>query len=487
MENLPKNWVETDLGNILKLKNGYAFKSKDYREEGTPLIRISNIQQGDVITEKSIYVDFNDSAEDFIVEKGDVLVAMSGATTGKYGIFNEDIKAYQNQRVGNLKPLAPNLTSRRFIYYLLGGLQNEIEDKAYGGAQPNISAKLIETIKIGLPPLPEQQRIVAKLDTLFGHLDSLKQRLEHIPTLLKQFRQSVLAQAVTGKLTEEWREGKELGDIDKVLLSLKEDRVGIGDLPKKLRPIDKSQYKLTYPQGWRLACLGEVYEIVRGASPRPKGDPKYFSDEKTDFHWIKIADFAKHSVNNSLFDTEEFLTYEGSLKSRKVDSKDLLVAASGVGSVGKSSKLRIEGYIYDGLMAIKDIDIEQSKDFISYFLKLKEEELHHSSTGTSWLNINTEILNNYIIPICTLKEQTEIVHRVEALFAKADSIEAAYENLKQQIDSLPQAILAKAFKGELVEQLPTDGDAKDLLKEIAALRASLEKEKKSKNKKKVNA
>lgn len=75
----------------------------------------------------------------------------------------------------------------------------------------------------------------------------------------------------------------------------------------------------------------------------------------------------------------------------------------------------------------------------------------------------------------------------EALFSKADTIEAACQNLKQQIDSLPQAILAKAFKGELVAQLPSDGDAKDLLKEIAALRASLEKEKKSKKKQKINA
>jgi type I restriction enzyme S subunit len=94
-----------------------------------------------------------------------------------------------------------------------------------------------------------------------------------------------------------------------------------------------------------------------------------------------------------------------------------------------------------------------------------------------------------LVNVPSKEEQIEIVKRVENLFAKADTIEAAYQNLKQQIDTLPQAILAKAFKGELVEQLPTDGDAKDLLKEIAALRASLEKEKKSKKKKKkkVNA
>ena len=99
---------------------------------------------------------------------------------------------------------------------------------------------------------------------------------------------------------------------------------------------------------------------------------------------------------------------------------------------------------------------------------------------------NVASIKHCQLPIPPREEQTEIVKRVEALFAKADTIEAAYNKLKQQIDSLPQAILAKAFKGELVEQLPTDGDAKELLKEIAALRASIEKEKKSKKKKKRN-
>ena len=116
-----------------------------------------------------------------------------------------------------------------------------------------------------------------------------------------------------------------------------------------------------------------------------------------------------------------------------------------------------------------------------------QKDLEHYAPATAQKNINLGILFEVPFPVPPKEEQTEIVHRVENLFSKADIIEAAYDKLKQQIDSLPQAILAKAFKGELVAQLPTDGDAKDLLKEIAALRASLEKEKKSKKKKKVNA
>ncbi|WCC45676.1 restriction endonuclease subunit S [Tenacibaculum finnmarkense] len=88
-------------------------------------------------------------------------------------------------------------------------------------------------------------------------------------------------------------------------------------------------------------------------------------------------------------------------------------------------------------------------------------------------NIKLPTIKNLELLIPPLKEQTEIVKRVENLFSKADAIEKQYKTLKEKIDRLPQAILAKAFKGELVAQLPTDGDAKDLLEEIKKLKESL--------------
>ena len=145
---LPKNWVETELGNYAILKNGYAFKSNDFQNDGIPVVRISNIRDFKIEIENSICVDESKLKSDFIVSNGDILIAMSGATTGKYGVFELDIIALQNQRVGNLKPVVESLSNRRFLLYLLGSLKEEIEEKAYGAAQPNISPKLIESINI---------------------------------------------------------------------------------------------------------------------------------------------------------------------------------------------------------------------------------------------------------------------------------------------------------------------------------------------------
>src|SRR5690606_16946281 len=153
-------------------------------------------------------------------------------TTGKFGVYDSNELLLQNQRVGNIKLQNDALGNKKFLYYLIASLRKEIEDRAYGGAQPNISPTLIETIQIPLPPLAEQERIVAKLDKLFAQHEKIKKALDRIPQLLKTFRQQVLTQAVTGKLTEQWREGKELEEWDKRLVKEITTKLGSGSTPR---------------------------------------------------------------------------------------------------------------------------------------------------------------------------------------------------------------------------------------------------------------
>ncbi|HZK95629.1 MAG TPA: restriction endonuclease subunit S [Prolixibacteraceae bacterium] len=435
---LPNNWVETELGNILKLKNGFAFKSEDFKDSGIPVIRISNIQNEQVKTEAAARVDPSKIKQEFIVQKGDILIAMSGATTGKYGIYNENIVAAQNQRVGNLVPHDENLTSRKFIYYLLGGLKKEIEDKAYGGAQPNISPKIIEEIIIGLPPLPEQQRIVAKLDTLFGHLDALKIRLDHIPQLLKDFRQKVLTQAVTGKLTEEWR------------LSF-----NISENSRKVKLLDvliekpRNGYS---PQG--VDYVTDVKSLSLGATTSGK-----FNTSK-----IKYLDIDKPKMDSYLW------LKNGDILIQRSNSFDYV----GVSAIydGKD-----DDFIYPDLMMKLRVKDQTMIKYIFYQLSSKElrDYFRDNATGTAgnMPKINQGTVSDAPIILRSEKEQQEIVRRVESLFAKADQIETSYQKLKVKIEQLPQALLAKAFRGELVEQLPTDGDGRDLLEEIEKAKEKL--------------
>jgi type I restriction enzyme S subunit len=155
---LPKGWVSTHLGSYLCLKNGFAFKSKTYCQKGNatvPIIRISDIDGKTASDQKASHVPDHERADGFEVNTGDLLIAMSGATTGKVGVYQGNVPAYQNQRVGNLKLLSEKNGSSVFRNYLISSLTTEILKAAYGGAQPNISGKAIEELSIDLPSLAE--------------------------------------------------------------------------------------------------------------------------------------------------------------------------------------------------------------------------------------------------------------------------------------------------------------------------------------------
>ena len=128
-------------------------------------------------------------------------------------------------------------------------------------------------------------------------------------------------------------------------------------------------------------------------------------------------------------------------------------------------------------------------DWLTYLINsdIIQNQFKAITKGTTRARMNLSIMRGVVTPLCSKEEQIEIVKRVESIFTKADAIEAKYNTLKTQIDSLPQAILAKAFKGQLVEQLPTDGNAADLLKEIQKLKAEAQSKGKKKKKKSIKA
>ena len=163
LSQLPKNWKWVKLGEVCKLKNGFAFKSTEYINEGIPVIRISDIKSGSVKPDKSVRVVSKKDYEEYVVLENEILVAMSGATTGKFGIYKSKDKAYQNQRVGKFQILHKDNLDNDFLLYQLHALKRQIEKDAYGGAQPNISSGKIEAMEILLPPKPIQQAIVSKI------------------------------------------------------------------------------------------------------------------------------------------------------------------------------------------------------------------------------------------------------------------------------------------------------------------------------------
>ena len=207
---MKEGWEYKKLGEVAMLKNGFAFRSTLFRDTGFPIVRISNIQD-DVITTDFVYFDKNDykeNLEKYEVYEGDILIAMSGATTGKVGINNNKVILYLNQRVGKVIP-QKGLYSRYLFYYLKQNANVSLS-VAQGLAQPNISTQQIYNFVLPVPPISEQERIVSELDLLSSIIEKKKAQLKEYDQLAQSIFYDLFGDPVTN---EKGWEVKKLGDV----------------------------------------------------------------------------------------------------------------------------------------------------------------------------------------------------------------------------------------------------------------------------------
>ena len=190
---LPDGWEWKSLGDLVEFKNGYAFKSNLFSDIGVPVLRISNIQSGGISERNMAYIPpekLDIKTTDFYVEPGDIVIAMSGATTGKVATNNTEDRLLQNQRVGRF--IITDKIFRKYVLYYLGNKVEENLQKSLGAAQPNLSTAQIKEIKIPIQPASEQKRIVEKLDTLLTRIDTAIEHLQESVTLADALSQNGL-------------------------------------------------------------------------------------------------------------------------------------------------------------------------------------------------------------------------------------------------------------------------------------------------------
>lgn len=416
---IPNNWCWTYFKDIFYIENGYAFKKIDYKKEGIPLVRISNIENGIVNINECIYVNkLEKNEEKYVIEKGDLLIALSGATTGKNGVYYLDEIAYLNQRIGNIKIKNKEKVLNEYRNYYIALKNEDILNLAYGGAQPNISPKVIEFISIPLSPINEQQRIVNRIESLFTKLDRAKELIENTLAQFEQNKMAILHKAFTGELTVKWRKKNNINEknfFNKVKLKNVIKLISGRDVSVSLCN-DKS--------------IGIPY--ILGASNIK--DNKFFIER-----WIE----------NPVVVSEK---------------NDILLSVKGtIGKLylQKEEKINISRQI----MALRVLN-ELNTHYLYYFLLRECERLKFEGNGLIPGISRKDILDlNILLP--TLEEQQEIVNILDNLLAKYNKI----KNLEQQLEKielLKKAILAKVFRGELGTNNPDEESAENLLKEILA-------------------
>lgn len=311
-----------------------------------------------------------------------------------------------------------------------------------------VPKQFVESYSIPVPPAAEQTRIAAKLDELLAQVDTLKARIEAIPALLKRFRQSVLTAAVSGRLTEEWRT-QNVGSISQT------------------EPNPPSQ-------------LSNLCSLVTSGS---RGWADYYSNTGAIF--IRSQDINTDELNlTDIAFVKLSESTEG--KRTKVKAQDLLITITGanVGKVARVKKDLHEAYVSQHVALVRLKNSDQAP-FIELFLKdiaAGRGTLTKLAYGGGKPGLNLSNIKELVLTLPSDIEQTEIVRRVEQLFAFADQLETKVNDAKARIDHLTQSILAKAFRGELVPQDPNDEPASLLLERIKAQRASAPKARRGRRK-----
>lgn len=160
------NAVQKKFGDIFDFQNGFAFKSNLFKDSGDAILRITNIQESRILTNNIVFFDKSDYKENlspYLVRKGDIVVAMSGATTGKIGVNRTSTNYYLNQRVGKFVP-KKDIVLNRYLYHLLLQNSEKIYAISQGGAQPNLSSEKLKSLTALIPPISEQEQVIEILD-----------------------------------------------------------------------------------------------------------------------------------------------------------------------------------------------------------------------------------------------------------------------------------------------------------------------------------
>ena len=442
---LPEGWEQIEIGDIADVISGGTPKSGVAENFAPSGEGVAWLTPADLSGYKEKYISHGardlttlgySSCSAKLMPKGTILFS-SRAPIGYVAIAANEIATNQG-----FKSFAfPSDIFPDYAYYFLRNIRHIAEEMGTGTTFKEISGSSAKTLPFVLVPFAEQKIIAEKLDTLLAQVESTKARLEQIPQILKRFRQAVLHVAVSGKLTEKWR-------------------------------LENATLENSYE--WKIQSLSDLGVLARGKSKhRPRNDPRLFGDK---YPFIQTGEVANSS--GRIKGANKFYSEFG-LSQSKLFPKDTLCITIAA-NIADTAILEIEACFPDSVVGFISDRNKSHVSFVKYLIDVNKDNLEAFAPATAQKNINLKVLNELKLPIPDIKEQHEIVRRVEQLFAYADTIEKQVNNALARVNNLTQSILAKAFRGELTVQwraenpdlISGENSAAALLEKIKAERAA---------------
>ncbi|MGR2875244.1 restriction endonuclease subunit S [Vibrio vulnificus] len=398
---LPDGWKWHKLKDLTtKIGSGATPKGgeKAYKSSGISLIRSLNVHDCFFKEEKLAFIDDEQAngLKNVVVESGDVLLNITGASIARCCIVpNEFLPARVNQHVAIIRPT--EYVDSKFLNYLIINPKFKAQllwQGAGGATRQALTKAMVEELNIPLPSLPEQKRIVEKLDALLTRIDTAIEHLQQSVTLADVLYASELAS----------------------VFSSGQDK-------------------------WPLRELNEIAEVARGKSKhRPRNDKSLFGGE---YPFIQTGDVR----NAQKYITNYSATYnEKGLQQSKLWPKDticLTIAAN----IGDVAILGMDACFPDSVVGISSSELET--DYLYYFLTTLQQQLDSKANAAAQKNINLKILSEIKIPVPSLDEQKSIVRQINEIDRLAVKAKAEISEKITMMQQLKASILDSAFKGEL--------------------------------------
>ncbi|HEY1059751.1 MAG TPA: restriction endonuclease subunit S [Limnobacter sp.] len=435
MSDLPSNWSEVPIGSFARVVGGGTPPSKDPANfampgQGIPWVTPADLSGYKCQTVERGARDLTDAGfaacGATLLPEGSVLFS-SRAPIGYVAIAANPISTNQ----GFKSFVLPEGFDPRFTYYQLKHLKPEAEGIATGTTFKELSGAAAATLPFRVAPVAEQTRIANQLDTLLARVNACNDHLDAIPGILKRFRQAVLTCALTSDVREQ---------------------------------VDDSAAEAPV----KTAKISDIASVGTGSTPLRSNSAFYAS---TGTPWVTSAATGSPFVVGA----DQFVTEAAIATHRlKVYPKGtLLVAMYGEGKTrGQVSELAIEATINQACAAISVNEELAARQFVKLALTANYLVMRELAEGGNQPNLNLSKIKDFEIPLPPLDEQARIVGSVEKLLTFADRVEARYTAMRAHVQRLAPQVLAKAFRGELVEQDPNDEPASALLARLVSQRTA---------------
>lgn len=470
MTALPLGWTVAKLGEICaEMRNGISAKPTE--NTGLPILRISAVRPMSLDAEDVRFLPAEFSgAETYVLRSDDLLFTRYNGNRNLVGacalVRAVSAKVVYPDKLIRVR-LAADVAHGAFVEKAAATslARAFIDGKLKTSAgQVGISGSDLRELPILLPPLGEQRRIAHKFDGLLARVEACRTRLDSARALLKRFRQAVLDAAFRGEVSADWRAenfgtGVELKDrLAQAHIAAGGHRAGNASEPTEgvhdLSPSD-------FPGSWALATLRECVEPSR---PITYGILKPGPEIEGGIPYVRVADFP-----NDRLDLEGIrytsLEIDAEFKRSRLRPGDLLLSIRG--TVGR---VVVIPQALDGANITQDsarlsIQATLCGRFVIWYLRssFAQSRMRRAIKGVAVRGINIGDVRALQIPIPPRDEQEEIVRRIESLFALAEALERKCQAARAQVDRLTPALLAKAFRGELVPQNPNEEPADVLL------------------------